>query len=154
MLKWLSQNNFDPNDPRNAALVELLKTHEAQSGSALVSDIRAQALSLSLPPSPSPMRTHTHAHIHTLSYSLSYSLAQEHALMFLPADPPHRFPSQDGLFRLDTLPAVALPDSKPSAKRTDFLARRWRCGPYRDPNKSVLQGEGGRRGARRGGVAG
>ena len=32
ILKWLGQNVIDPNDPRNAPLLELLKAHEAQNG--------------------------------------------------------------------------------------------------------------------------
>jgi coiled-coil and C2 domain-containing protein 2A len=83
----------DPNDPRNAALLELLKAQEAQSGTAL-----------------------------------------------------------NGLFRLDVPPAVALlPPGQGGGggggavayrvhgMRLEFLARRWRSGPYRDPSKSVIQ---------------
>ncbi|KAF5837475.1 hypothetical protein DUNSADRAFT_4277 [Dunaliella salina] len=33
VLKWLSQHAFDPNDPHNAPLTELMKAHEATSGS-------------------------------------------------------------------------------------------------------------------------
>lgn len=32
IMKWLSANVIDPNDPRNAPLLELLKTHEANTG--------------------------------------------------------------------------------------------------------------------------
>uniref|UniRef100_A0A7S3R2T6 C2 domain-containing protein n=1 Tax=Dunaliella tertiolecta TaxID=3047 RepID=A0A7S3R2T6_DUNTE len=32
VLKWLSQHAFDPNDPHNAPLMELMKAHEATSG--------------------------------------------------------------------------------------------------------------------------
>eukprot|EP00798_Chlamydomonas_sp_ICE-L_P015519 gene15520-21608_t len=32
ILNWLGHNKIDPNDPRNAALMELLKAHEAQHG--------------------------------------------------------------------------------------------------------------------------
>lgn len=35
IVKWLSQHVIDPNDPRNAALVELLKTHEAGAAGLL-----------------------------------------------------------------------------------------------------------------------
>eukprot|EP00955_Chlamydomonas_euryale_P072307 361360-Chlamydomonas_euryale.AAC.3 len=35
-MRWLSVNLIDPSDPRNAALMELLKAQEAQSGSAMV----------------------------------------------------------------------------------------------------------------------
>lgn len=32
LLKWLNQNVLDPNDPRNAPLLELMRAHEATSG--------------------------------------------------------------------------------------------------------------------------
>ena len=32
IMKWLAANVIDPNDPRNAPLLELLKTHEANTG--------------------------------------------------------------------------------------------------------------------------
>jgi hypothetical protein len=32
VLKWLGQNTIDPNDPRNAPLMELMKAQEATSG--------------------------------------------------------------------------------------------------------------------------
>lgn len=32
VLRWLSQNTLDPNDPRNAPLLELMRAHEATSG--------------------------------------------------------------------------------------------------------------------------
>ncbi len=33
VMRWLNANLIDPRDPRNAALVELLKAQEAQGGS-------------------------------------------------------------------------------------------------------------------------
>ncbi|GAX76484.1 hypothetical protein CEUSTIGMA_g3929.t1 [Chlamydomonas eustigma] len=35
LLSWLNSNKIDPNDPRNAALMELLKAQEAQNGTSL-----------------------------------------------------------------------------------------------------------------------
>lgn len=32
IMRWLAEHIIDPNDPRNAPLLELLKTHEASSG--------------------------------------------------------------------------------------------------------------------------
>ena len=36
LLRWLGNNQIDPNDPRNAPLMELLKAQEAQSGNSMV----------------------------------------------------------------------------------------------------------------------
>jgi hypothetical protein len=78
-----------------------------------------------------------------LSLSVSSLSACLLSLSVFPSNLDHplslSLPLQDGLFRLDVSPSIALQPGKPSAKRTDFLARRWRCGHYRDPNRSVLQ---------------
>ena len=39
VMRWLAEHLIDPNDPRNAALMELLKAQEAQSVAAMVGDI-------------------------------------------------------------------------------------------------------------------